>query len=157
MMNTNNAYFESLRKIGHDWEEARVKRQQRKQQIIDTYGWESEELKLWYKEDKEAKFPFPQGVSKAYRAWATSISRKQDALEMDDFLWEKEVPDFIDTLRRAGVQTFVYTNQSTATMENLHAFEKEGCKMRGLCTILRQENRWGDEKPTEVMGIRIRI
>ena len=38
---------------------------------------------------------------------------------MDDFLWEKEVTDFIETLRKAGIETFVYTNQSTAVMENL--------------------------------------
>jgi hypothetical protein len=29
--------------------------------------------------------------------------------------------------------------------------------MMGLCTITRQETRWGDEEPTEVMGIRFRI
>jgi hypothetical protein len=76
---------------------------------------------------------------------------------MDDFLWEKEVHDFIDTLRRAGIQTFVYTNQSTAVMENLHAFAAEGCTMDGLCTITRHEDRWGDEEPTEVMGIRFSV
>ena len=157
MMNTNNTYFEEMKRIGYAWEEARAERKNRKQQIIDTLGWDSEELKAWYEEDKAAAFPFPQGASKAYRAWAGSISRKEDEVEMDDFLWEKEVHDFIDTLRRAGIQTFVYTNQSTAVMENLHAFAAEGCTMDGLCTITRHEDRWGDEEPTEVMGIRFSV
>lgn len=157
MMNTNNSYFEEMKRIGYAWEEARVERKNRKQQIIDTHGWDSEELKAWYEEDKAAAFPFPQGASKAYRAWAGSISRKEDEVEMDDFLWEKEVHDFIDTLRKAGIQTFVYTNQSTAVMENLHAFAAEGCTMDGLCTITRHEDRWGDEEPTEVMGIRFSV
>ena len=157
MMNTNNCYFEEMKRIGYAWEEARVERKNRKQQIIDTLGWDSEELKAWYEEDKAAAFPFPQGASKAYRAWAGSISRKEDEVEMDDFLWEKEVHDFIDTLRRAGIQTFVYTNQSTAVMENLHAFAAEGCTMDGLCTITRHEDRWGDEEPTEVMGIQFSV
>ena len=78
MMNKNNAYFEELKRIGHEWEAARIERKARKQQIIDTLGWESDELKAWYEEDAAAKFPFEQGVSKAYRAWATSISRKED-------------------------------------------------------------------------------
>ena len=117
MMNKNNAYFEELKRIGHEWEAARIERKARKQQIIDTLGWESDELKAWYEEDAAAKFPFEQGVSKAYRAWATSISRKEDELEMDDFLWEREVTDFVETLRKAGIKTFVYTNQSTAVME----------------------------------------
>ena len=76
---------------------------------------------------------------------------------MDDFLWEKEVEDFIDTLRQAGIATFVYTNQSTAVMENLHAFAAEGCRLEGLCTITRHENRWGEEEPYEVQGIRFSL
>ena len=157
MMSANNTYFENLKQIGHEWEAARVERKNRKQQIIDTLGWDSDELKAWYEEDAAAKFPFESGVSKAYRAWAQSLSRKEDELEMDDFLWDKEVADFIEALRSAGIETFVYTNQSTAVMENLHAFAAQGCTMMGLCTITRQETRWGDEEPTEVMGIRFRI
>ena len=157
MMSKNNTYFENLKRIGHDWEAARIERQARKQQIIDTLGWDSEELKAWYEEDAAAKFPFESGVSKAYRAWAQSLSRKEDELEMDDFLWDKEVEDFIEALRSAGIETFVYTNQSTAVMENLHAFAAAGCTMTGLCTITRQETRWGDEELTEVMGIRFRV
>ena len=153
----NNTYFEELKRIGHEWEAARVERQARKQQIIDTLGWDSDELKAWYAEDDAAKFPFESGVSKAYRAWATSNSRQEAELEMDDFLWDKEVRDFIDTLRKAGIETFVYTNQSTAVMENLHAFAAEGCTILGLCTITRRENRWGDEEPYEVMGIRFSL
>ena len=157
MMNTNNTYFEEMKRIGHAYEEARVERKNRKQQIIDTCGWDSEELKAWYEEDAAAKFPFPQGACKAYRAWVASISRQEDELEMDDFFWEKEIGEFVEALRSAGIQTFVYTNQSTAVMENLHQFAAKGCTMDGLCTITRRETRWGDEEPTEVMGIRFSV
>ena len=63
----------------------------------------------------------------------------------------------MSTLREAGIATFVYTNQSTACMENLHQLAAAGCTMQGLCTITRQETRWGDEEPTEVMGIRFSL
>ena len=157
MLSRENAYFENLKQIGHAWEEAREERQSRKQPIIDTYGWDSPELKAWYEEDAAAKFPFESGTTKAYRAWAQSLSRKEDELEMDDFLWDKEVADFIDAIKSAGITSFVYTNQSTAVMENLHAFAAQGCTMTGLCTITRQETRWGDEEPTEIMGIRFTL
>ena len=157
MLSKENAYFLNLKRLGHEYEEARAERKARKQRIIDTLGWESEELKAWYEEDATARFPFTQGACKAYRAWASSLSRQEDELEMDDFLWEKEVHDFVETLRSAGIGSFVYTNQSTAVMENLHAFAAEGCAMTGLCTITRHENRWGDEEPAEVMGIRFSI
>ena len=58
---------------------------------------------------------------------------------MDDFLWDREVADFVDTLRKAGFGSFVYTNQSTAVMENLHQFAVQGCGMEGLCMITRRE------------------
>ena len=157
MMSKNNAYFDEMYRIGCEWEAARVERKNRKQEIIDTLGWDSPELKAWYEEDAAAQFPFAQGENKAYRAWKTSIQRQEDEVEMDDFLWEKEVADFISALRKAGIQTFVYTNQSTAVMENLHQFAAQGCRMDGLCTITRTESRWGDEEPAEVMGIRFTL
>ena len=157
MLNKENAYFLNLKRLGHEYEEARAERRARKQQIIDTLGWESEELKAWYEEDAAVRFPFTQGACKAYRAWASSLSRQEDELEMDDFLWEKEVHDFVEALRSAGIGSFVYTNQSTAVMENLHAFAAEGCAMTGLCTIIRRENRWGEEEPVEIMGIRFSL
>ncbi len=157
MLNKNNTYFENMKKIGHDWEAARVERKARKQEIIDTCGWDSEELRAWYEEDAAAKFPFEAGTTKAYRAWAQSIRRQEDEVEMDDFLWETEVQDFVDALRAAGIRTFVYTNTSTAVMENLHQLAAAGCTMQGLCTITRRENRWGDEEPYEVQGIRFTL
>ena len=157
MLNKENAVFMEMYRMGHEWEKAREARRARKQEIIDTLGWDSEELKAWYAEDEAAKFPISQGANKAYRAWASSVGRQEDEIEMDDFLWEREVSDFVDTLRKAGFTTFVYTNQSTAVMENLHQFVAEGCRLEGLCTITRRESRWGDEEPVEVMGVRFSL
>ena len=157
MLDKENAFFLEMKRIGHEYEEARAERQARKKRIIDTQGWDSAELKAWYAEDEAAKFPYSQGACKAYRAWASSLSRQEDELEMDDFLFEKEVRDFIEALRNAGIGSFVYSNQSTSVMQNLHAFAAEGCRLEGLCTIIRRETRWGDEEPTEVMGIRFTI
>ena len=157
MMNTTNTYFDNLYRIGCEYEAARAERQARKQQIIDTLGWDSAELKAWYEEDAAAQFPFSQGISKAFRAWKSSLSRSEDEIEMDDFLWEGEVHDFVEALREAGFSSFVYTNQSTAVMDNLHRFAAEGCRLEGLCTITRQENRWGEEEPYEVQGIRFSL
>ena len=106
MLNRNNTYFENLKRIGHEYEAARAERQARKQPIIDTYGWDSEELKAWYAEEEAAKFPFAAGTTKAYRAWAQSLRRQEDEVELDDFLWASEVTDFVEALREAGIATF---------------------------------------------------
>ncbi len=156
-MKNANTYFEKLEKIGHDFEEKRAAHEAKKQTIIDTCGWDSPELKTWYAEKGAMKFPISQGACKAYRAWKNSIRRNEYELEMDDFLWDKEVTNFIEALREAGIKTFVYTNQSTSVMENLHAFAANGCTMTGLCTITRREDRYGEDEDYEVQGIRFTL
>ena len=157
MMNTNNAYFEELKRIGHEYEAARVERKARKQQIIDSYGWESEELKAWYEEKNQMSYPIAAGACKAYRAWSRSLELENEELELDDFLWEREVADFVDCIKQAGIDTFIYTNQSTAVMENLHSFEKEGYRMDGLCTIKRMERRFGEDREETILGIHFTV
>ena len=114
----------------------------------------SEELKTWYAEEEQMAFPYSQGACKAYRAWKYSTT---DEILFDDYVWDKEAHDFIDTFRKAGIETFVVTNQSTALMENLHWFAAEGCTMMGLCTITKKENRWGEETEEQIMGIRFKV
>ena len=155
-MTTNN-YFEELRKIGEAFDEKRRAHEEKKQHLIDTYGWDSEEVKTWYREKEEMKYPISEGACKAFRAFRMSNEHNSSEFEMEDFLWEREVEDFIDALRKAGITTFAYTNQSTAVMENIHAFAKAGCTLTGLCTVKRQERRWGDDEITEYPGIRFEI
>ena len=152
-----NTYFAELERIGHEFEERRAAHEAKKQVTIDTYGWESEEVKNWYSEKEAMKMPISAGASKAYRAYRMSEIHNSSEFEMEDFLWDREVTDFIDALRQAGITTFAYTNQSTAVMENIHAFEENGCKMTGLCKVTRKETRWGDEEETEYPGIRFSV
>jgi integrase/recombinase XerD len=46
-MNANNSYFLNLKRIGHEWEAARVERQNRKQQIIPMSTSLKEVLELY--------------------------------------------------------------------------------------------------------------
>ena len=149
-----NAVFNKMRSIAHEWEAWRDAHNAKKQSIIDSYGWDSNELKAWYEERETHKFPLSAGESKAYRAWAGSLSMKQTELEMSESLFDSEVHDFIETLRRAGIDSFVYTSTSTSVMENIHAFNGEGYRLEGLCTITRCENCWNGEKSYDVKGIR---
>lgn len=53
---------------------------------------------------------------------------------LDSFLWEKDVKDFVNTLREGGVKYFVYTSTSTALMSNFHDLIENGCKFIEACT-----------------------
>ncbi|MBQ8987214.1 MAG: hypothetical protein IJ100_08290 [Lachnospiraceae bacterium] len=76
---------------------------------------------------------------------------------MDEFLWDKEVEGFVETLRKAGLDSFVFTNQSTAVMENIHQFVAAGCTLEGPCTITKKRDRWGEETTETVLGLRFRL
>lgn len=157
MISRNNAHFEEMRRIGTEFEEKRRAHEEKKQEIIDTCGWDSDELKAWYDVKNNMECPITQGAWKAYRAWAQTIEKDEDEIFMDDFLWDREVADFIGTLRKAEIQTFIYTNTSTAVMENIHGFEAEGCKLTGLTKIKRTERRLGGDREIEVPGIRFSL
>lgn len=152
-----NTYFEEIKRIGEAFEEDKKRRQEEKIKILEKYGWGSEEIKAWYEEDKKHSYPINPGTCKAYRAWLNAKRRGDDLIEMDDFLWDREVADFIDAFKRAGIKSFVYTNQSTALMENIHDFVKNGCKMEGLYTIKRTECNWGEEATKDILGIRFTL
>ncbi|MBQ1575389.1 MAG: hypothetical protein IIZ83_00380 [Oscillospiraceae bacterium] len=97
---------------------------------------------------------YTEGHRKAWIAWDNSLHDGLDEIEMNDFLWEREVVGFCEALRAAGYTSFTYTNQSTAVMENIHAFAAAGCTMVGLATITKT-NIWGETKNS--LGIRFTL
>ena len=106
----NNTYFDEMYRIGREWNQKHTAHVKLKEEIIKTRGWDSPELEAWYAEEEKMKFPFSNGANKAYRAWRYS---QGDEVIMEDFCWDAERHDFIDTLRKAGMKTFVTVNQST--------------------------------------------
>ena len=152
-MNRQNAFFEDMKRTGHAWEDERRARLEKSRELKKTFGYDSEEYSTWLAENPEKPFPFSHGASKAYQAWAGSIEHDGDEFEFSDFLWENEVTDFVDTLRKAGITVFVYTGKSTALMENIHQLAAEGCTMTGLYTRIKKEF-WGE---TEIQGIRFSV
>lgn len=157
MLERKIAHFEKLNQIAEDYEAKKKALEDRKQGLIDTYGWDSEELKAWYEEKNQMTYPIPAGACKAYRAYENSLEKGNEELELNDFLWEKEVGDFVETLRAANIKTFIYTDQSTAVMENLHGLSNAGCRMDGLCTIKRQERRFGETREEEILGVHFTV
>ena len=151
----DNGHFAEIERIGHEHGRRCGEHEAKKQGIIEEFGWDSEELKAWYKEEEENfQYPISDGACKAYRAWRYS---ETDEVIMDDFTWDRERHDFIDTLRKAGLETLVVTNQSTGLMEDLHGYAAEGCKMLGLCTITKKSRRFGEETEEQIMGIRFSL
>ena len=150
-----NSTYEEMTRVCTDWQKAKDERKARKQELINTLGWDSEELKAWYEEDKAAAFPYSSGMMKAY--WAFKNSLELDELEMSDSCWDNEWHDFVVTLRKMGITHFTVTTQSTGLMNDLYGYINEGCTMLGLHTITKKAYRWGGEETEEVKGIRFAL
>ena len=157
MLDKNNTYFAKIREIGEEHEQSRINWRETKERLANEYGYDSAEYQEWYKANAKPESPLSWGVCKAYRAWRQSIEREENILELDDSLWDCETNDFVTALREAGINEFIVTHQSTALMDDLHNLAEAGCIMEGLATRTRHENRWGEEAPYEVKGIRFRV
>ena len=157
MLSRENTYFEDLYKISNQYREKCNELKEKHSHAVDEFGWGSKEVAACCEEQEALINPVSAGMCKAYQAWSRSVEDGVDELEMREFLWEREVSDFVQTLKNAKVQTFVYTNQSTAVMENLHELVEAGCKMEGLCTIKKTKYRFGRNEEEQIPGVRFSI
>lgn len=76
-------------------------------------------------------FKFSCGEYEAYFAWDESRI-VSDVIEVHNYIWPKDIEDFVDIMRRAGVRTFAVTTTSTGLMEMLHLLIFFDCKVIGL-------------------------
>ena len=154
----NTTYFDEMTATCTAWESAKKERTDRKKQIVDTYGYGSPEMDAWYAEDKAAgSYPYTGGEMKAYWVFKNRRENGTEEFEMNDYCWDREFHDFIETLRKLGITEFTFTNQSTALMENIHGFIAEGCTMIGAHTLTKQSLRWGEEQTEKVPGILFKV
>lgn len=153
MLNKKNKHFEKLCRIEAAYVTIKRDLEQKKEEIIKTHGWESQEMKDLQEKISRNTYPISMGACKAYRAYKQSLEKNTEELEMSDFLWDNEVEDFLDTLKKAEINSFIYTNQSTAVMENMHAFEEQGCRMVGLKRIKRLVQKYGAEEIETTLGV----
>ena len=150
-----NGYFTKMEAAAEEFETAKAARDAEKEELRKAEDWDG--IEAWYEREKQFAFPYTDGEIKAYRAWMQSQRHNSSALEAEDLPWEKDIADFLRTLREAGAETFTVTDQSTALMRSLHAFAAEGCTVEGICTVTRRENRFGTVQDYEVQGISIRL
>lgn len=150
-----NTYFETMMEISKAYEKVRSEHEKKKDQIIDTYGYDSTELKDWYDEKELIKKqnPYTNPEYIALRSWYYPNQGELDDIILDDFFWNKETTEeFINTLRSAEVETFVVVNNSSALMENIHWFVESGCTFVEPCTIHYEDGFRGDR-----MGLRFKV
>ena len=104
-------------------------------------------------EQTSSESPITDGKHRAYIAWFNSFRNRSSVFEVNDLPWPRNIHEFVETLRAAGVVEFAVTDRSTGLMEGLHKLVAEGCTMQGLCTVTHSEVRWEGNGTEEYQGI----
>ena len=101
----------------------------RKEKGLDAYDSE-EYIKIRNELESMKESPYTSGAWSAFRC--VMWSETENDLWMKEAPWTEDIKDFIETLREFGVTTFIYTDESTALMRNIHSFIANGCEMVGI-------------------------
>lgn len=156
--NMGNEYLKSLREKEHAYHARKKELNEKLCSLYEEYGQNSKEFEACKKEiDMLGECPVSKGARAACRAEELSEQRECSEFEVENFIEPENVHDFVETMRKAGIESFVYTNESKWTLGNVCAFVKEGCRIDGTCT-LTQHNRYGrplGKETLEMDGIRI--
>ena len=139
------AYFEDMNAIANKYWNYRNEFEATKDKIYEEYGYDSDEMKQYYVKAKEiaSNNPYTPGEYKALRMYNESINNGYNELISNDRiggLWYDEIEDFTNCLKAAGVKSFVYIDDSTALMDNIHGFSENGFVFDSLYT--REEKQF---------------
>ncbi len=96
---------------------------------------------------------YTEGQIIAYHAWKYNKDRAAGVLEVSSIPYEKDIPDFVKTLREAGIKEFIITDSSSGLMSGLHGFADNGCHIESICRITRGKICNCEIENTEIKGI----
>ncbi len=142
MTNEINTYFTEKRTILEAYYDERKALRDAKDAAYARNDYD--EGRRLYSELEKMTCPLTSGACAAVRFWSANA----ETLIVTD-LWTKDIHDFVTTLREAGINTFLFADTSTALMESIHEFVKEGLTLDGPETYT-EVNAWSREPQTQL-------
>ena len=105
-----------------------------------------------YQDSKEA------GISySTYKAYKHSRESECKRLDFADICMMDEIGQIVADLRRFGIKEFSASDQSTALMRTLAAFEQAGCKVTKMTTAKSNYREWGSDEYKAVPAIKLLV
>lgn len=152
-----NTYFEEMYKTVCSYQEKKEAVRKQRSALFEEEKYD-EGTALMKAFEEEHPFPYSDGAMKAYWAYQNMNYHGADSFEVEDLPWPKDMKDFADTLKEAGISAITVTDQSTGLMDGLYGLSENGWKMGGLKTVTRKDDcRFGTDKPEIKNGIEFTI
>ena len=153
MKEETRVFFDSMYAEELRFRRAKAEREKEKERLIEAEDWDG--VAAWHERERQFRNPHTPGQCKAYWFYWRSCEIGLDELDVDDSIWQSDIRDFSDTLRAAGVKSFVITNQSTGLMENIFDLEAQGWQLAGTCKLQSTVTRYSSERTEERLGLRM--
>lgn len=152
-----NAYFESMYRTVCRYQEKKEAVRKQRSILFDEEKYD-EGTVLMKAFEEENKFPYSDGAMKAYWAYQNVNYRGSDCFEVEDLPWPKDMKDFAETLKEAGIDAIVVTDQSTGLMDGIYGLNENGWKMGSLKIVTRKDDHhFGTDDPETKKGIEFTI
>lgn len=153
----NNTYFSMMYQEGCKYQEKKDEAEKQRRALFDQDKYD-EGTAVMKAFTESNPFPFSDGAMKAFQSYRNSEERGSYSFEVDDLPWAKDIKDFVETLKAAGIKRFIVTDQSTGLMEGIYGLVASGCQMGGLRIITREKDyRFGSDEPERKNGIEFTI
>lgn len=72
---------------------------------------------------------------KVYRFYEDAVERGNEYIDLNDAIWEKDVADLIQNLRKNGVEHFTFSSIWSGAVEIAWLFTQNCCTLEGLVEI----------------------
>lgn len=102
--------------------------------------------------------PVTHGEEYAAEAWSTGLRYTQGDLPQEPVLYKigpTWVGDFVDAMRRAGIESFFYAGEGHGAFQSMMLFRESGCEFAGFSRVMTDDPLLSDH--SNIDGIRFLI
>ena len=75
-------------------------------------------------------------------AYRNSLEAETETLDFDDVIWEQDIPEIVESLRRFEINRFTISCGMSSMAETIWGFEKSGCCLIGMAEVNTRFKDW---------------
>ena len=98
------------------------------------------------------------GINRTFY-WAYRISSevKNETIDFDDVIWDKDVEEIIKHCKEFGIKTITISSNFSGAIQILGMFTDNGCKIKGMKKVISQYTEFETGKNKIINAVEIEI
>lgn len=95
--------------------------------------------------------------ARIYRLYSEAQERGNEYIDLNDTIWDEQVPALIGSLREYGIERFTFSSTWSSAVETAWLFTRNGCRLEGLVEINSRHKAFMSEEYEKAHGYLFRI